>query len=175
MELERSHHCGGSGREEASKEEAFLSEIGRRWCTNSEHKHTWHHRSDVVSFPEIRPTTTLLNRLRQPSTFVSNTESNSFPPSAPPVPTGQKATRAAWTACSVPKGVVGTVPVSCEEPESRQPIRPTRHWQEPTELPVGRPEAQPDIAARKGRKTTLCNCPTPPFPSAKALTPISRT
>jgi hypothetical protein len=40
MSTQRGCCCDSSGREEARRDDAFLSETGRRWCTNSERKHT---------------------------------------------------------------------------------------------------------------------------------------
>jgi hypothetical protein len=175
MDSERGCRRGGSGRKEARQDDTFLFEIGRRWCTNSERKHTWRRRrSDVVGFPEIRPTT-LPNQFGQPPTLISHIESSSSLPSAPPFQTGQKATRAPLTTSSTSGGIVRTVPVSYEEPKSHHPNRPTRYSQEPAKIRAGRPISQPGTAARRGRTTTLCKCPPPTFPVVKALTSISWT
>jgi hypothetical protein len=176
VDCEKGCGCGSSGREGVAKDDDVLSETERRWCTDSERKHTWRRRCDVVSFPRIRSTTPPPNQFREPQASTSHTLSSPPLLSVPLRRAHQKAGRASSTPCSPPQGAVCSLPVSREEPQSGHLHRGTSYTQEEAKLAIVRPVAQHSFGTRGDRKTTHSTFRPPNFlPWRSSLMSISET
>jgi hypothetical protein len=151
--------CGTASGEVVARDDDVHSETGRRWCTDSEGKHTWRRRCDVLSVPRIRSTTPPPNSFREPPTPTSQTPSSFRLLSAPLLQAQQKATRASFASCSPPQGAGRTLPLPHEEPKSGHPHCGTSYSQEVAKLSVFHSVSQHSSGAREDSKTHCCMFP----------------